>query len=204
MLSVYRTMSFILLCLFGLDCYAIRAMTNDEVRQEIIKGALKDYENGACPSDYVMRQESPVTRSESSSQSAQSATQNISKEETQIGGSAGMFTFGVPNNSYWSIIGGNQSGSSQESHNTQSQSGSRSESKSYTENPAICTCPCPYSKDIKGKECGNSSVYFQYPDGDPNKIPCYPEDIQDWQITDYRQQYDIPIKGISTPQPGNQ
>lgn len=199
MVQHYRIFLFILLCLLGLPSYAMIEMTNDEIRQEIIKGALKNYEGGQCPSEYVMRQESNVQRSQSSAQSAQSATQNVTKEESQSGGSAGLFTFGISNNPYWSIIGANQSGTTQESHSSQSQSGSKSESQSYTEYPAKCTCPCPYSKDIYGRDCGNNSVYFQYPDGDPNKIPCYPQDIQDWQITDYRNQYNIPVKGLNDP-----
>lgn len=197
MVQSYRIILFILLCIWGLPSYAMIEMTNDEVRQEIIKGALRDYEGGQCPAEYVMRQESAVQRSQSSAQSAQNATQNVTKEESQTGGS--LFTFGMYNNPYWNIIGSNQSGTTQESRNIQSQSGSKSDSQSYTDYPGKCTCPCPYSKDIYGKECGNSSVYFQYADGDPNKIPCYPQDIQDWQITDYRNQYNIPVKGLNDP-----
>ncbi|HRE32197.1 MAG TPA: hypothetical protein PLD88_09520 [Candidatus Berkiella sp.] len=190
----YARTCFILLCLFSIDCHAIRALSNDEIRQEIIKGAIKDYENGACPTEYVMRHESSVSRSESTTQSAQSSSSSSSKSESKAGDAIG---FWGGYSSTWTIAGA-------VGQSSQSQGGSRTESKNTTENPAICTCPCPYSKDIKGKECGNSSVYFQYQDGDPNKIPCYPEDIQDWQITDYRQQYDIPTKDISVPQPGNQ
>ena len=53
-------------------------------------------------------------------------------------------------------------------------------------------CPCPYSKDIKGNECGQSSAYFNYHGG--NKPICYPSDVNINQVNEYRKQYGIPRK----------
>lgn len=200
-----KTQKIILCALLGLgssSCFAMKAMTNDEVRQEIMKGALREYENGACPSEFVMKPESPVQVSQSTGQSAQNSSQNIAKSGSRQGvqGVSSWFNNGPA----FSI--GSAVGQSTESSTSSSQSGSQSESKSYTEYPGTCTCPCPYSRDLKGKECGDASVYFQYPDGDPNKVPCYASDIKDWQITEYRAQYGIaaPEDLYQPPQPSQE
>ncbi len=193
MLRTQRVILCVLLGFGSSSCFAMKAMTNDEIRQEIMKGTLKDYESGACPAEFVMKPDSPVQISESSGQSAGASTQNSSKSGTRESmlGVNSWFNSGPAFS-----IGGAIGQTSEESSSTlRSRSGSQSESKSYTEYPGTCTCPCPYSKDLKGKECGDASVYFQYPDGSPNKIPCYLSDIQDWQITEYRQHY-----GIASPE----
>lgn len=162
---------------------AMRAMTNDEVRQEIMKGAMKNYEGGGCPAEFVMTPESPVQISQSNGQSQSSSSHSSSKSgSTTNSGVTSWFNQGPA----WSI--GGAVGQSTEQGSSSSQSGNQAQSKSYTEYPGTCTCPCPYSKDLKGKECGTESMYFRYPD----QFPCYPTDIKDWQITEYRQQYDIP------------
>ncbi|MGE3319071.1 MAG: hypothetical protein AB7I18_07220 [Candidatus Berkiella sp.] len=188
MLRTHQIIFFVVAFGFNIaPSQAMRPMSNDEVRQEIIKGALKNYEGGACPEEFVMKPESPVQISQSSGQSSQSSTQSTSKSgSTTSSGVTSWFNQGPA----WSI--GGAVGQSTEQSSSHSRGGQQSESKSYTDYPGTCTCPCPYSKDLKGKECGDASVYFRYPDGDPNKIPCYPVDIQDWQITEYRQYYDIP------------
>jgi len=188
MLRTQQIIMMTALSLVGTPCVAMKAMTNDEVRQEIMKGALKNYEGGACPIEYVMKPDTPVQVSQSSGQSAANSSQSSSKSgATQsIQGINSWFNNGPA----FSI--GSAVGQSNESSSSSTQSGSQSESKNFTEYPGTCTCPCPFSRDLKGKECGDASVYFQYPDGDANKIPCYPSDIKDWQITEYRQQFDIP------------
>lgn len=52
-----------------------------------------------------------------------------------------------------------------------------------------CICPCPYSADSRGQTCGTNSAYFQYPD--KQKPKCYREDVQDWEVNDYRSKYEI-------------
>lgn len=188
---MFKTQQMIMLVALGLigsPCFAMRAMTNDEVRQEIMKGAMKDYESGSCPAEFVMKPESPVQISKSSDQSSASTTQSTSKRGTTQAAQGVSSWFN--NGPAFSIA--NAIGQSSESSSSSSRSGSQSESKSYTEFPGTCTCPCPFSKDLKGKECGDASVYFQYPDGSPYKVPCYASDIKDWQITDYRRQFGIP------------
>lgn len=191
MLRTSHTLVLLALMAIGSPCYAMKAMTNDEIRQEIMKGALRNYEGGSCPAEYVMRPESPVQHSESKSQSSNQSNQNVTKEGTSSGGGIGIgpTIYGGGTGFVSSFV--QQNNQSFEQHQGQSSGQSASGSTSYTEYPGVCTCPCPYSKDIKGKECGDSSVYFQYPDGDPNKIPCYPSDIKDWQITEYREQFDV-------------
>lgn len=49
-------------------------------------------------------------------------------------------------------------------------------------------CPCPYSTDNKGKKCGDNSEYFQAP-GD---IFCYPEDVSNQQVFEFRAKNRIP------------
>jgi hypothetical protein len=195
--NMLRTPQIIACMLLGLDsssCWAMNAMTNDEVRQEIMKGALKDYESGSCPAEYVMKPDSPVQISESSGQAAGTSVQNSSKSGTNSRESILGVNSWFNNGPAFSIGGAIGQTSEESNTSSRSRSGSKSESKSYTEYPGTCTCPCPYSRDLKGKECGDASVYFQYPDGDRNKIPCYASDIQDWQITEYRQHY-----GIASP-----
>lgn len=53
-----------------------------------------------------------------------------------------------------------------------------------------CECPCPYSRNSQGGTCGMDSAYFNYPD--EVKPKCYPEDIQAWEITDFRNIHEIP------------
>lgn len=52
-----------------------------------------------------------------------------------------------------------------------------------------CQCPCPYSLNGKNQECGASSAYFQYPE--QYKPKCYPEDVNDWEVNDFRNNREI-------------
>lgn len=59
-------------------------------------------------------------------------------------------------------------------------------------------CPCPYTKDQTGKECGNTSAYFTYQP--VNRPSCYPDDITQNQIYEYRAKYNIPqLHDLSKP-----
>lgn len=49
------------------------------------------------------------------------------------------------------------------------------------------SCPCPFSKDDKGKLCGDDSAYFR----SPGKVLCYERDISDSEVRFYRQKYMI-------------
>jgi hypothetical protein len=53
-----------------------------------------------------------------------------------------------------------------------------------------CQCPCPYSRNSRNEECGVESAYFQYPG--EKKPKCYPEDVQDWEVDDFRNLHEIP------------
>lgn len=53
-----------------------------------------------------------------------------------------------------------------------------------------CQCPCPYSRTSQGDLCGESSAYFSYPE--EHRPKCYPEDIQAWEVTDFRNLHEIP------------
>jgi hypothetical protein len=44
-------------------------------------------------------------------------------------------------------------------------------------------CPCPYSKDRAGNNCGNRSAHSR-PGGKAPK--CYPDDISDAELNDWR------------------
>jgi hypothetical protein len=46
------------------------------------------------------------------------------------------------------------------------------------------SCPCPYSEDRLGQQCGNRSAYFRATSAPPT---CYPRDISDEQIARYRE-----------------
>lgn len=43
-------------------------------------------------------------------------------------------------------------------------------------------CPCPFSKDSKGKVCGDNSQYFI----SPGDLYCYEDDITDDMINKFR------------------
>lgn len=49
-------------------------------------------------------------------------------------------------------------------------------------------CPCPYSTDPKGNKCGDNSEYFQ----SPGDLYCYPEDVSNRQIFEFRARNRIP------------
>lgn len=53
-----------------------------------------------------------------------------------------------------------------------------------------CQCPCPYSQNNKNEPCGESSAYFLYPE--EYRPKCYREDIQEWEVTDFRSEHEIP------------
>ncbi|MBS0288782.1 MAG: hypothetical protein JSS07_01935 [Proteobacteria bacterium] len=46
-------------------------------------------------------------------------------------------------------------------------------------------CPCPYSVDKRKDTCGDHSAYSVY----PGEIKCYPGDISDAEVRQYREQY---------------
>ncbi|MBS0288781.1 MAG: hypothetical protein JSS07_01930 [Proteobacteria bacterium] len=48
-------------------------------------------------------------------------------------------------------------------------------------------CPCPFSRDKKGKVCGEDSEYYRT----RGKILCYERDITDGEVNTYRQKYSI-------------
>ena len=51
-------------------------------------------------------------------------------------------------------------------------------------------CACPESKDSKNVRCGENSSYFKNnANGD---IKCYPADITDDEVNDYRDKYNVP------------
>ncbi|MBN9287908.1 MAG: hypothetical protein BGO43_00170 [Gammaproteobacteria bacterium 39-13] len=56
-------------------------------------------------------------------------------------------------------------------------------------------CPCPYSRDSKGRECGEDSEYFR----SRGKILCYRQDISIADVNAYRLKYTI-IDPKSVPQ----
>lgn len=63
-----------------------------------------------------------------------------------------------------------------------------------------CLCPCPESRNYNGEPCGENSAYFLYPN--EFKPKCYPEDIQKWEVDDFRSAYEIsipPPKSSSLP-----
>ena len=51
-------------------------------------------------------------------------------------------------------------------------------------------CPCPFSKDQAGKECGDKSAYFVYQS--VNRPICFVDDITQDQVKAYRRKYNIP------------
>lgn len=53
-----------------------------------------------------------------------------------------------------------------------------------------CQCPCPYSRNSQGDSCGTNSAYFNYPE--EHRPKCYPEDIQAWEVDDFRSLHEIP------------
>ena len=53
-----------------------------------------------------------------------------------------------------------------------------------------CECPCPYSRNNQSEPCGESSAYFSYPED--QRPRCYPEDIQTWEVSDFRNLHEIP------------
>jgi hypothetical protein len=57
-----------------------------------------------------------------------------------------------------------------------------------------CTCLCPEDSDIQGK-CGDRSLYIRIKN-DTQRPKCYPKDIQDWEVSDYREKFDIPAVDI--------
>jgi hypothetical protein len=54
-----------------------------------------------------------------------------------------------------------------------------------------CRCPFDTLKE-NNRECGDNSAYFQKPAEEKPK--CYPEDVQQYEVNDYRSQYGIPVK----------
>jgi hypothetical protein len=46
------------------------------------------------------------------------------------------------------------------------------------------SCPCPYNSDRAGRRCGNRSAYSRPGGASPL---CYPSDITDRQVQQYRQ-----------------
>lgn len=49
-------------------------------------------------------------------------------------------------------------------------------------------CPCPYSTDKNGKKCGDTSEYVV----SPGELLCYPDDVSQRQIFEYRAKNRIP------------
>lgn len=49
-------------------------------------------------------------------------------------------------------------------------------------------CPCPFSRDAKGNECGVTSQYVI----NRGSIQCYPEDVSQNEVLNYRQKFGIP------------
>lgn len=52
------------------------------------------------------------------------------------------------------------------------------------------SCPCPYSRDSNGNDCGQNSAYFKALDEEKPK--CYPEDLRNYEVNDFRSEHDIP------------
>lgn len=52
-------------------------------------------------------------------------------------------------------------------------------------------CACPENKDSKGNRCGDSSAYFK--SNSDNSVKCYPADVTEDEVQDYRDQYNIPV-----------
>jgi hypothetical protein len=50
-------------------------------------------------------------------------------------------------------------------------------------------CPCPFSVDKMGKECGENSVYSQ----SPGQMKCYRGDISDQEVAQYRKENNIDV-----------
>ena len=46
-------------------------------------------------------------------------------------------------------------------------------------------CPCPYSYD-RGQQCADKSVYRQSSGGRQDDHYCYPQDVTNWEIVNYR------------------
>ena len=52
-------------------------------------------------------------------------------------------------------------------------------------------CACPENKDPKGNRCGDSSAYFR--NNPDNLIKCYPADVTETDIEQYREEFNIPV-----------
>lgn len=189
----YRSLYVLpILMLCSSSVLALLPMSDAEIRKMLVEGELNKFERGECPSEFMQRIESPenVSSQKGTTQGTQSSSESKTREHGEVGSLYGSDTtmFGTQqyNYGYGSGYGSYSSGESQSG----SQSGSTAESRSKTINPAQCVCPCPFSRDLQGKSCGSNSAYVRTNGANI----CYPDDIPDWVIDEYRIQHDIPRK----------
>lgn len=170
--------------LFSNTAFAIIPMTDDEIRKMLVEGEINKYERGQCPREFLQRLDAPETVS--AQRGSSQATESTSESKVREQESSRLFGPGT------TFFGRQQYefGTQSAERETGTQSGSTSESRSKTINPAQCVCPCPFSRDLQGKNCGSNSAYVRT-NGDNI---CYPDDIPTWVIDEYRIQHDIPRK----------
>lgn len=160
---------FIALTMLGIDPvahadYLGKPMSDDEIRGFIIQGTLNDFAKGECFQKILIPVD-PATPRVELGDNTRKSTQGIS---------LGYYR--------WPIeikLEGEQG----------------AKRKILTPKPAPiyrCQCPCPYTRNSQGGICGESSAYFSYPED--QKPKCYPEDVQPWEVTDFRNFHAIPMK----------
>lgn len=135
-MKFYTRLFLIVSLLTPLASSAMKPMSDEEIRDLIVQGSIKDYEEGTnCAAAQQVRKEEPVRSTE-----GETAGANTSEDTTVA-------------------------------------------------NPYVCECACPYSKDLKGNKCGHNSAYFSDASTKPK---CYREDVQDWEVNDFRSEKGIP------------
>ena len=160
---IILTVSSVLLCSTSQAGFEGKPLSDNEIRQLIIKGSLSDFENGMCYQKIEVNKETPKPSAPDSG----TTTNTIHRS----------FNSGT----FWPSYGLDITNSTQE----------RIPPEDIA--PTLkCPCPCPYSTNDKNQECGQSSAYYQYPI--QHRPKCYPEDIKDWEVNDFRSSHEIPYK----------